>query len=246
VSLDASRWAWKQSPGRSTSKLVLLAIADRAGADHSAFPSVATLQQDTGLDRKTVLKAIGHLESLGLLAARRQMGSSTVYCLIGVEDRHQRGSAEIGTGTKNGTSPKTGTPPVPFLGHHQSQKRDTNLLLTYQEPLKDSGDRLLSQPDAAAPRRRAPAKQPRFSPPGVADVAEYCRERGNRIDAEHFHAYYTANGWRVGKTSMRDWRAAVRTWEKRDEKHEQYSAGPKKSDFERNLEFLKRRSGEII
>jgi uncharacterized protein YdaU (DUF1376 family) len=103
-----------------------------------------------------------------------------------------------------------------------------------------------SQSVAAAPHRRAPAKQPQFSPPSVADVAEYCQERGNCIDAEHFHSHYTANGWRVGKTSMRDWRAAVRTWEKRDEKHEQYSAGPKKSDFERNLEFLKRRSGEII
>jgi hypothetical protein len=60
--------------------------------------------------------------------------------------------------------------------------------------------------------QEAPA---RFSPPTVEQVAEYCRERNNGIDAEHFHTHYSANGWRVGRNPMRDWQAAVRTWEKR-------------------------------
>lgn len=54
------------------------------------------------------------------------------------------------------------------------------------------------------------------SPPSVEQVREYCRERANAVDAERFVAYYTANGWRVGKNPMRDWRAAVRTWERGD------------------------------
>lgn len=56
----------------------------------------------------------------------------------------------------------------------------------------------------------------RFTRPSVEEVAEYCRERGNSVDAEHFVDYYNANGWKVGKNPMKDWRAAVRNWEKRD------------------------------
>lgn len=53
-----------------------------------------------------------------------------------------------------------------------------------------------------------------FIPPTVAEVAAYCSERKNRIDAESFVAHYTANGWKVGKAAMKDWRAAIITWEK--------------------------------
>ena len=54
----------------------------------------------------------------------------------------------------------------------------------------------------------------RFVAPTIAEVQEYCDERGNDVDAEKFISYYTSNGWRVGKNPMKDWKAAVRTWEK--------------------------------
>lgn len=54
----------------------------------------------------------------------------------------------------------------------------------------------------------------RFAPPSVADVSAYCRERGNSVDAERFVSFYESNGWKVGKNPMKDWRAAVRTWER--------------------------------
>jgi len=56
----------------------------------------------------------------------------------------------------------------------------------------------------------------RFIPPTVDEVRAYCLERGNNVDAERFVNYYTANGWKVGKNSMKDWKAAVRTWERSD------------------------------
>ena len=59
-------------------------------------------------------------------------------------------------------------------------------------------------------------KQKRFCRPDVQEVADYCRERGNQVDAQRFVDYYTANGWRVGKNPMKDWKAAVRTWEKQE------------------------------
>lgn len=59
-------------------------------------------------------------------------------------------------------------------------------------------------------------KQQRFIPPTVSEVANYCRERGNTVDAQRFVDYYEANGWMIGKNHMKDWKAAVRTWEKND------------------------------
>ena len=54
----------------------------------------------------------------------------------------------------------------------------------------------------------------RFTPPTLAEIVDYCNERQNGVDPERFFDYYTSNGWKVGKNSMKDWRAAVRTWEK--------------------------------
>lgn len=63
-------------------------------------------------------------------------------------------------------------------------------------------------------------KRERFTPPTVEDVAAYCLERKNGIDAEEFCAFYSSKGWRVGSSPMRDWRAAVLTWEKKRAKTE--------------------------
>ena len=54
--------------------------------------------------------------------------------------------------------------------------------------------------------------------PTLEEVKAYCSERKNSVDAQRFVDYYTANGWKVGKNPMRDWRAAVRTWERNEQK----------------------------
>ena len=54
----------------------------------------------------------------------------------------------------------------------------------------------------------------RFTPPTVEQVRAYCLKRNNNVDAERFVSYYTSNGWKVGRTKMQDWEAAVRTWER--------------------------------
>ncbi len=59
-----------------------------------------------------------------------------------------------------------------------------------------------------------PAK--RFEKPTIEEVRAYCRDRGNDVDAEQFVNFYEAKGWKVGNQPMKDWKAAVRTWEKRD------------------------------
>lgn len=57
-------------------------------------------------------------------------------------------------------------------------------------------------------------KETKFSKPTLEEVQNYCKERNNNIDAQYFIDYYESNGWKVGKNSMKDWRACIRTWER--------------------------------
>jgi uncharacterized protein YdaU (DUF1376 family) len=52
------------------------------------------------------------------------------------------------------------------------------------------------------------------SKPSIEEVRAYCKERGNSVDPAQFMDHYTANGWKIGKSAMKDWRASVRTWER--------------------------------
>ena len=63
--------------------------------------------------------------------------------------------------------------------------------------------------------KESKTKDRRFSIPTVEEVRAYCSERRNGIDAEQFFDFYTAKGWKIGKEPMKDWKAAIRTWERR-------------------------------
>ncbi len=65
---------------------------------------------------------------------------------------------------------------------------------------------------------RAAASRPprRFVKPSFDQVTAYVAEIGSAIDPAAFIDFYESKGWKVGKTPMKDWKAAVRTWTKRD------------------------------
>lgn len=63
----------------------------------------------------------------------------------------------------------------------------------------------------------------KFKKPTFEEVKNYCIERQNSIDPEYFLDYYEANGWKVGKNSMKDWKATIRTWEKRQNQNKKES-----------------------
>lgn len=56
----------------------------------------------------------------------------------------------------------------------------------------------------------------KFVKPTVEEIRDYCIERKNNISAQYFYDYYEANGWKVGKNPMKDWKATLRNWERRD------------------------------
>lgn len=61
-----------------------------------------------------------------------------------------------------------------------------------------------------------PPTRSRFVPPSIEEVRAYCLERGNKVDPQRFVDFYQANGWMRGKNRIKDWKAAVRTWESND------------------------------
>lgn len=56
----------------------------------------------------------------------------------------------------------------------------------------------------------------RFSKPSLADVEAFISESDLRMDAAAFYDYYESNGWKVGRGAMKDWKAAVRNWARRE------------------------------
>ena len=64
-------------------------------------------------------------------------------------------------------------------------------------------------------KSKSKSKNNIFIAPTVQDVKAYCIERGNNVDPESFIDFYESKGWMVGKNKMKNWKAAVRTWEKR-------------------------------
>lgn len=152
MSVEATSWAWKARVGKSSSKLVLLSLADRCGADMTAWPSIETLSRDTELDRKTVIKAIQHLEEIGLIIDTGERKGSTgkvcVYKVIGVYDRHFDNSTKNGTvpkfpsnSTKNGTlnSTKNGTQNHP-LNQSRTNQQKMVTFTQWIDDLNESGE----------------------------------------------------------------------------------------------------------
>lgn len=77
----------------------------------------------------------------------------------------------------------------------------------------------------------------KFAPPSVDEVAAYVREKGYHIDPETFVAFYQSKGWKVGAQPMKDWKAAVTTWEKKDKTA---ASQPESEARERREEWEKR------
>ena len=85
----------------------------------------------------------------------------------------------------------------------------------------------------------------RFQKPSLDDIRAYCISRANNVDPDQFFNFYESKGWMVGKTPMKDWRAAVRTWEKRDTPRGKKSSR-QESVLEHNLRVMDQMYGTTL
>lgn len=110
---------------------------------------------------------------------------------------------------------------------HNEEKTEMAKMAIEEEEEEEEEDKEEEEEVPTVPKKREARK--RFSPPSAAEVREYCRERENAVDAESFVDFYAAKGWKVGNAPMKDWKAAVRTWEKRESR-----AAPRRGAFDAN------------
>jgi hypothetical protein len=109
------------------------------------------------------------------------------------ESRRESGKKAVGIRYESGKNPPTSIPsPIP------------NPKARAHEPSATASER---------PRKQS------FTPPTLDDVRAYCQARGNHLDPQQWFDHYCANGWRVGRNPMKDWKAAIRTWEKNGIRH---------------------------
>ena len=94
-----------------------------------------------------------------------------------------------------------------------------------------------TQTQTQTPPPSPPKKQTRFVKPTVEEVAAYCKQRGNNIDAAAFVNFYESKGWYIGKNKMQNWHAAVYTWEKRAQEQERARASPQNKTHSADYDF---------
>ena len=99
---------------------------------------------------------------------------------------------------------------------------------------KRDADASLSSSDSAVPVKR-------FEKPGADELAEYCQPRG--VDPVVFFDFYESKGWRIGNAAMKDWRAAVRTWEKRNREGGGNGAGTNRGSAGKSVSRVAGREG---
>lgn len=79
----------------------------------------------------------------------------------------------------------------------------------------------------------------RFQKPTLEEVSGYCKERNNHVDPQNFIDFYESKGWLVGKTPMKNWQAAVRTWERHNK------TSNNKSDWTQNHPHFQNRNDDL-
>ena len=84
-------------------------------------------------------------------------------------------------------------------------------------------------------------------PPTLDDIQSYITEKNLCVSAERFYSYYESNGWRVGKNSMKSWKAALHSWNARDKQDKQQAKDSDGIDTTYDINELEKRAmlGEI-
>lgn len=87
-------------------------------------------------------------------------------------------------------------------------------LPSFNPSILQSSNPSIGQPSVAGVPKVSKTNGTHFQKPTIAEVAAYCQERAKGVDPQAWLDHYEANGWKVGKNPMKNWRAAVRTWER--------------------------------
>ena len=123
-------------------------------------------------------------------------------------------ASKVNNGSKGGRPAQNGKPKKSENNLNKPNESENNLNAKNKNKKEEKEEEEDKKENI---KRKSPdgLARSRFIPPSIEEVKAYCQEHHNGIDAARFVDYYTSNGWRVGKQPMKDWKAAVRNWERR-------------------------------
>ena len=223
--------SWMVGLGLTDKQLLLYALIWNTSKSGSGlFKGTASyIAEWLGCTERNVKKIIRQLEDLGLIQHEVIRTVKRTYTIFWAIDPDEAQAPEKGSKAKIdwiGRTPKFPTGrerKFPIEREPQFPTEDVSIYSQDNNIYKNTRDRYNGARRARKPAPEATPdlfvpehKTKRFAPPSVEDVAAYCQERCNSVDPQRFVDFYTSNGWKVGKSAMKDWRAAVRTWEARD------------------------------
>ncbi len=168
----------------------------------SAFRGKLQFVQDwAGISKKTAITILQNLSEKGLVTKGRSEYGKFEY---GVKTTPAQGEEITPSRCKNYTDE------VKKL-HREGEKITPPSNNTSDKDIDNYRDKK-ERDYCVIPKEKAT----RFIPPTLEEIRDYCQERKNMVDAEKFYDFYQSKGWMVGKNKMKDWKAAVRTWERED------------------------------
>ena len=167
--------------------------------------SIKGLSYMTNLSEQVVIKLVKELKSAGYITQKKVKNKQGQFV------SYEWDVYDLPELNKNRTSAKPNFSKTELRKNRTSEKPNYGKLTPKQIT---NNNKELNITNDVNKQREAQLKK--FTPPTVDEVRTYCQERGNSVDPEAFCDFYTSKGWKVGKNPMKDWKAAVRTWEKRD------------------------------
>ena len=157
----------------------------------------------TGHQIGTVKQALLIFKDLGLIDV---LENGAIY-MLDIQNFIGRGSSEADRKREYRQRIETDRTNVQTKVREISEKSPPEIEIELEKEIKTE-----KEIDSSA--KSTTTKRKRFEKPTLSEIKQYCIERKNNVNAEHFFDYYESNGWKVGKNSMKDWKAAVRTWER--------------------------------
>ena len=112
---------------------------------------------------------------------------------------------------------------------HQNEQPVNNQCTTNEQPVNTNKNVRMKECKKDIESRR-------FTPPTPQEVSEYCKEKSYNVDADRFVDFYTAKNWMIGKNKMKDWKAAVRNWNRRDKEENKKPTQQKSKNKFHNFE----------
>ena len=187
--------------------------------------NVEMLASVTGHQIGTVKQALSIFKDLGLIDV---LENGAIY-MLDIQNFIGKGSSEADRKREYRQRIETDRTNVQTKVRQISEKSPPEIEIELEKEIK-----IEKEIDTKA--NKSPNKAKRFVKPTLSEIEQYCIERNNNIDAEAFYSYYESIGWKVGKNSMKNWKFAVITWEKRENKNK--NKYTKKTNTEQTLDAI--------